>query len=638
MAYSVARVYAYCDSGFSMINTPATPAVLESASSSVVDLGDINCLSLIGKKSGVIRVKDFNGLPTCDYLRIVWSNNPINTYWLVNSYEYVSGDTVSLAITLDGFLTCGGTAGITDLSGYVVRHTVADDTYGKYTQSDEMIAPSQNLIFRSIDKFGLNDANEDYYNIVLSTINLLYLGSLDAEDMGLTYGDMNIGEAVTVPQIPQIPDTWKTTIKFGNYEYVIPGAFCFDLDGTGTLGSNTAYPIREGIARARSLGVEGGIIAMYALPKSKFYCDINHESITIGGITATLDALVKEIRPATGATLSHPTSVHFNYANVNNKRALYGDYAKVQVVSMASGEKAEYDLVDLYSPTAQNTQVVIKEVGDGRAHGKPYFYPEYYMDAQQDVDNLLSCIAGMEWQNVPIVYQYSSGEGMQRNRYFTATKIDAQQMLARQNADKYFGLVGAATGNFGSAVGMQQQYNSGWKFDKDSGAMYNTVDPDMLAMNFALKAVNSMNSYQSMLVSQELSAQEWVRARMMEKKDLMVNTRVVAPEIAFAPSESTRDFIGNGCLVGFITMSDNDLQRADKLLTMYGYKESGVALTTADLTAGLNFSYIEATGVQVKTSVPVDKTIKEMCEAQISNGIRIWKARPDFSKYTASNR
>ena len=33
-----------------------------------------------------------------------------------------------------------------------------------------------------------------------------------------------------------------------------------------------------------------------------------------------------------------------------------------------------------------------------------------------------------------------------------------------------------------------------------------------------------------------------------------------------------------------------------------------------------------------------DKTIKEMCEAQISNGIRIWKARPDFSKYTASNR
>ena len=610
MAYSTASVTAFCGTGFSMINTPANATVLTNSATSVVDLGVINCLSLIGKKSGVIRVKAFANIATCDYLRIIFSDNPIASYWLVTNYEYLSGDTLSLSLVLDGFLTCGGTTGITSISGYVNRHTVTDDTYGKYNQSDDMLVPSQNLVFRSIDKFGENSKSEEYYNIVLSTINLLELGAKDAEDMGLTYGDIASGEGVTVPQIPQIPDSWKTKVFYGNYEYEIPGAFCFDLDGTAT-GSSTSYPIREGIARARSLGVEGGIIAIYALPKSKFTCTIPQTTITIGPISVTLQALITEIKPAQGAALHHTTSINFNYATVNNKRALYGDYHTVQVASMASGEVAEYDIDDLYSPTAKNTGVVIDEVGDGRAHGKPYFFPHYFKDKVQAVNAMFSAIAGLEWQNVPIVFQYSSGEGIQRNRYFANTKIDATNMIESQANAWANQIVRSGVDMVKSAPTIVGGLNAGLNAGIAMGELYN---------------------------QQILDTNQFIRARELEKKDLMINTRVVAPQISFPVSESVRDFVGNGVVVAFITPTDTDIARFDRILTQFGYKDAGTTLTLSDLTAGRYFSYIEATGVHIQTSVGVDKTIKEMAEEQIASGIRIWKQRPDFSLYNSSNR
>ena len=610
MAYSTASVTAFCGTGFSMINTPANATVLTNSATSVVDLGVINCLSLIGKKSGVIRVKAFANIATCDYLRIIFSDNPIASYWLVTNYEYLSGDTLSLSLVLDGFLTCGGTTGITSISGYVNRHTVTDDTYGKYNQSDDMLVPSQNLVFRSIDKFGENSESEEYYNIVLSTINLLELGTRKAEDMGLTYGDIASGEGVTVPQIPQIPNSWSTKVFYGTHEYEIPGAFAFDLDGT-VVGSTTTYPIREGIARARSLGVEGGIIAMYALPKSKFTCTIPQTTITIGTISVTLQALITEIKPAQDATLHHTTSINFNYASVNNKRALYGDYHNVQVASMASGEVAEYDIDDLYSPTAKNTGVVIDEVGDGRAHGKPYFFPHYFKDKVQAVDAMFSAIAGLEWQNVPIVFQYSSGEGIQRNRYFANTKIDATNMIESQ-----------------ANAWANQIVRSG--VDMAKGA------PTIVGgLNAGLNAGIAMGELYN---QQILDTNQFIRARELEKKDLMINTRVVAPQISFPVSESVRDFVGNGVVVAFITPTDTDIARFDRILTQFGYKDAGTALSLSDLTAGRYFSYIEATGVQIQTSVGVDKTIKEMAEEQIASGIRIWKQRPDFSLYNSANR
>lgn len=635
MAYSTANVTAYCDTGFSATNTPANATVLQNSAQSIVDLGPINCLPLVGQPSGEITVPDFNGLSKCDYMRIVFTDSPVTSYWIVTGYTYVAGDAVVVSLMLDGFLTCGGTAGITDLSGYVKRHTVTDDTYGKYVQSDPLLIPSQNLIFRTIEKHGLKDPNEDYYTVVLSTINLLELGTKDATDMGLTYGDGTITGEVTVPNIPTVPNTWKTTVEYGSYSYDIPAGYCFDYDGTFTYTvggtTHTGYPIREAVARARSLGVEEGIIACYALPKSKFTCEEDQITIsfTIAGVTvtATAQGLIKKIKPNSSYSGSTTTGVQFNYKNTNNKRAIYGDYNTVKLGSIASGEQVEFDIADLYDATNQNTNVVVKEIGDGRAHGKPIFYPEYFMHKPQDVDAMYASVGGMEWNNVPLVYNYTSGEGIRRNRYFATTQLGAQNMLEEHQLADYMGVVNVGL----SAVGQAQS---------GANAYMNNANANPASL-VAGGAINMLGTGMQQIGSwgqRQLQEEQFMRARRLEQKDLMIETRVVAPEITFPVSESVRDFVGNGYIIALVTPQDDDITRFDKILNMYGYMDGGTALTTADLTAGKYYSYIEANGVSVQTSAPVSKVIKEACEAQISAGIRIWKQRPDFSLYSASNR
>ena len=136
----------------------------------------------------------------------------------------------------------------------------------------------------------------------------------------------------------------------------------------------------------------------------------------------------------------------------------------------------------------------------------------------------------------------------------------------------------------------------------------------------------------------KVEASIFARNRALEKKDMLIDNLVVAPDIRFPVSEAIRDFIGNGVIVSQISPTDADVARFDKVLNMFGYKDAGTELSTTDFTAGTYFSYIEATDVHIQTSVAVNRVIKEACEEQIRSGIRLWKARPDFTKYSADNR
>lgn len=626
MAYSTANVIAYCDTGFSATNTPANATVLQSSAQAVVDLGTINCLPLVGKSGGVIQINDFNGLSKCDYMRITFTDSPVTSYWLVVGYEYVAGDTVNVELILDGFLTCGGTAGITQLSGYVKRHTVADDTYGKYVQSDPLLIPSQNLIFRYIHKGALKVLSEDFYTVVLSTINLLFLGALDSTEMGLTYGDGTITGKVTVPNVPKIPDTWKTKIKYGTYEYNIPAGFCFNGDNA---------TVQEGISRCRSLGIENAIIACYALPKSKFYAHELTVTLPIVGTTAT--GLFDYIEPNSNYSGSDDTGLRIKFKTVNNNRAIYSAYDNVKLVSIASGEQVEFDIADLYSASADNATVTIKEVGDGRAHGKPIFYPQYFMGNEQSVDAMFASIGGMEWQNVPLVFDYASGEGIRRNRYFATTQLGAQNMLEEHQLANYMGVVNTTLGATQGGYSATQSYANSYRTDNEGNGAF-MANPYAIGGGYALNVLNSGMQQIGSYGNRQLAEEQYLRARRLEKKDLLIETRVVAPEISFPVSESVRDFIGNGFVIALVTPTDADIERFDRILTQFGYLDAGTELTVNDLTAGKYFSYIEASNVQVQTNEPVSRVIKEACEAQITAGIRIWKQRPDFSLYAQSNR
>lgn len=599
MAYSTANVLAYVDTGFSATNTPLNPTVLLNSAVTTVDLGTINCLPILGKRAGKITISAFDAIDKTDYLRIIFTDSTAYTYWLVTDYEYLAGDTISVSLVLDAWLTCGGSTNITTASGYIKRHTVTDDTYAKYSQEDELLQPSQHLIFRDLQVYGkLTQGGEHsgFYTLVASTINLWAIGGTSATQMGLTYGDVSSGEYVVCPNIPPIPSTFYTTIDFGNYSYKLPGYILFDGDNA---------QVQEGISRARSLGIEDGIIAMYCLPKQEFTVT----PLEIAGVNT--GAIVK-VQPRGGGTMYQPATT-FNFKQVNNNRAIYGSLCTVKLTSMASGEEVNYNIEDLYSATAQNQYIHIYNVGDGRPHGKPWFFPEYYMDKAVTIENLVTSISGMEWQNAPLKFDYASGYGM------TGVKWHAGMDVSRQNMYDTTGLELAKT-----AVRETENIAGGFVSGGALGGLISVYDS---ADRIGWQAEQIRVDYNN-----------WERSRKLEMKNMLVNTHVVAPDIKFPATEAIRDFVGNGVLYAFITPTDADIERFDKILNMYGYKDVGALLTVSDFTAGTYFSYVEAHDVQIVTTLPVNKMVKDACADQISAGIRLWKARPDFTKYNELNR
>ena len=95
-------------------------------------------------------------------------------------------------------------------------------------------------------------------------------------------------------------------------------------------------------------------------------------------------------------------------------------------------------------------------------------------------------------------------------------------------------------------------------------------------------------------------------------------------------AEFMRDFYGNGVLVYRYIYSQNDINRIDKLLTMYGYKYSK-PLELTDFTNRKNFNFVLSRNV---TLSGYSKWINNALAEQIANGVRIWHVLPDNSYYT----
>lgn len=634
MAYATATAKAYCNTGFSAANTPASPSVLQSAAGSVVDIGTINILPILGQAAGTIEVPAFEAISECDYIAINQANfaniRNITTYWLVQGYSYVTADTLSISIVLDAFLTIGGVPGISKISGLVQRHTTKTDEYGAYDQADPMLTPAEPLIIRA--KADMKPQT-GYYTIILASFHLGRFGSLDPAQMGLTYGPEE--QNVTCPNIPPLTNDTFTEIQCASAVYKLPAIAAFDAANED---------VRTGISRARSIGVESGIIAQYLLPQSLF-------SITKGS-----DGIISKIASGTNETgLSGGPdcqNMPYLYKTVNNKRVLYGDYNTVKIVSTATGEQTEYDPAHIKMGGAgtggAHDYPVFKVFSDGRAHGKPYCYPLIYRGMTQEINNLSTFISGMEWQAAPLTYDYASGAGMSSMFFRQQTKIDSINMGEQMGtaAAQQLGrnIVGAITGA-GTAGG----YYAANQMAKPKGyeqlSMFDPPKTPMLTPSLITAASQIVGGYSSIMMGVgdsvrnfEVASDVYNRSRNLEEAKLLAANYAVAPEIAFPASESIRDFVGNMFRAYQITPSDSDLTRMDRILNMYGYQDVGAALSVADLSAGKYYSYVQAGNVEMTTVAPFAKWLKELVYQQFSAGVRIWKQKPDFALYDQNNR
>lgn len=599
------NVRLYYETGFNAVNIPDSPALLETMAHSDfpgLDILQGEHLSYVNVKATRAQVKN------ADYMRLTDGTDTF--YYIVKDFTMTSTDVAMLSIVMDYFTTHGGVTGIKFLDGVVERHHVAveDDKYGAYTEDDPMLVPSKELEFDEVSLFtDMVTEGTTKSHIILET-------TLDMKEISTNANAINYntsgGDSVTVPLVNATTKVSAVNVYVDAYdpsaltkEFITPKTVYCDADNENVISA---------VGRARSLGVEDGILNSYVIPDAAVVDYAN--GIDADGNVASL----------TGVHKFENTNLDFEYATVNNKRVLYGSLNSFMLVSPANGNSVTFKPEDIaynsFGDITTAPRVCMNT--DPRPDGRPYFRFEYYKG--NNYNFFLNALKGMEWANAPLVYQRRSGSWQAKLQHdATAGILEREQNMA-QTSNKIqaaLGFIGAGkqVTNF-SGMEKQQAFEQSMNTNYNLGSMGFNIGMDFVTSGMQA----SLAKRQTEMHFKDAFLQEAVG---------YVSGMVVAPDLRFAMSETLRDFKGNGCIVYRYRPQASDIEKLDKVLTMYGYKDTNVlAGNEGYMTNRRKFNYLKASGVSVAGNKP--KWLRDGVAMQLSVGTRIWHVKPDASAYT----
>lgn len=614
----------YSNTGMNTVNTIDKPSRLAEAEHEILPALDV----LQGEELDTITVRATRDqLKNVDYAALQDTVTGDTFFYSVTDFKPTSKDTWILYVELDPLLTLeffeNGIENIKFLDGIVSRHHVkkADDIYGAYTEDDPLLIPSKELRLESVELFTdmVCEDDEDSYQIIESMYDLPASGSTtNAVDF-----ESEAGNVLSVPKavaaVVRTNSIMKNPEKQSVTNFITPGSLYHDY---------SKKEVQAGVEIIRSLGDEQGIWRAVRIPKAAVDSVTEDEYGHISHIVAAQD--------------TENTGLKFEYAEVQNKRALYGSLNSFVVISAANGNSTTYKPEDVYD---ENESPSVTMVVDARPEGKPYFRFTTFKGREDNF--FLNAVEGMEWANLPIAYYESSGNWMDKVHYDANVAIlNRNNALQRaQNfANTISGLGGAVSGNFTNYLGSTNN-----RIDARNRVIATNRDPD--ATEFAKvhalygQSMAKLNAYQVGIstglsfLNHGMQAGLDRRARklsyennaMQELISYVGNTVVSAPDIQFARSNSMRDYRGNGCFVYRYRPDDTDVSKIDKLLTMYGYKDTKI-LESSDFTGRAKFNYVMAGGVTIGGSAP--RWLREAAAAQIAAGVRVWHQLPDVTAYS----
>ena len=653
------NVRLYYHTHLNTANTLDRAALLETAD--YLDVPALDILQAEGMQSITVKATRAQ-VKNVEYVKLTDTESGDYFYYEAGIPQASSLDVQVIPILVDGVLTMGemygGVQNIPFLDGIITRHHVAkaNDDFGAYTEEDPLLIPSKELDMDIIKLF--DDKDDEQHIIVESTIALdTQADHYEAH----VYTDQQSSNEVTVPTV--VPVASNTNVFFGDMAsyntYLTPGTEYFD-------GKNAK--VKEGIAEVRGLGVESGILNSYVLPAS--------QAVFTPGQTGQITAI--------GGVIDEANSqMFFEYANVDNKRVLYGALNSLELISVASGMRASFKPEDLQPGETGDTPTVVK-ITDPRPNGRPYFMFKYFKGTE-NAQTLKNAVAGMEWANAPLVYTGKSGSTLDQINFKTAQRIMnlAQSEAEYQNGmGPYRALVGLAGQAGGAALGglgttpnhnsqlasiqaaeranlnlyqtsksYLQAVQTGWGEEWAGNAHSNALLANRHAMENMNIAMNQGGSSGAgmggmiggignfaMSVVDYFHNKDYLEgmygARMSAEMAQFATGQITAPALNFPRSETLRDFIGNGVFVIRYKPQTSDIQKLDKILTMYGYKD------TMPLVGGESvfnnrskFNFVQIKGCTIGGDAP--RWLREATAAQLSAGVRIWHVIPTRTAYNA---
>lgn len=647
----------YKNTGFNSANIPDSIGLIR-ASQEPIKATTLNIVQNRFINSITIKTT-FNEIKDADYCILYTDINEDLFCYFVTGVVMNNSDTATLGLSPD-VLTSVGIKNLTFLDGITERHHVTDDTFAKYTEEDPLLnccEPLENITcFDFIDIVPTEeDGTKDTSCVRLckTSVDLHYLDELNkSNDLGCkrfssTWDDAS-GETFTASvDVPVTPSLNKETIT----TYDIQSLYAnFRDNNTATFDIDSEeIPIAQGIQRARDLGTESAILAQYQIPK--IYCNYSNykfdnssedndstQSPYYYHIALSNDKI--DIIPRKNDT---DTAIDFEYdTTVINKRVLYGKVNSYKITT-AAGNSLEFLPEDLYNDVTPHRPRLIV-YADLRPTGCPYFKFKYF---KGDENNFINTVAGAQWQNVPLTFNQQSGTilntyNADTQRYLQLANRAVERASERLKVSNDMGnsinnVINMTSGAF-SSTAIPFQYNSIDFSGTNPQIVNNTGYENVTSLNssgMSLPLLNILSNKRAQQIREFSSAENFQKNLEGNLMNFYYSQLNVVPEINFNfTNDLVRDYVFNGCLVTRIRPSDADLKRQDRLLEMFGYKHTDTIKQDYFFNRQ-KFNYILAHGISLANNIP--QYLKNLIEAQLSNGVRVWHVLPDEQFYTPGN-
>lgn len=582
----------YLNTGFNSINIPDSPALVESMTPLVVPALDINQERFLPS----IRVRaTWEQIKEADYAKVG------SFYYTINNIVMTSADVAEISLTPDYITSAGGPAALTILDGITSRVHVANDAFGLYSADDPYMAPAYDM---DIESFQL---------VVAASSTTFIETTLSLDTLGVSY-DNNSMEAYTAYDINDTTGENRVVVPVAQYLQAST-SYSAEIGGATTalknvkkqglfeLDDNDTYKVGKGINVARSLGIDESLSGQFEIPNTMI------TKTNVGGFVASVTGQ---------ATDTSIAGLPFIYGTANNNRVWYGSYSKYTLVSTA-GNTLSANAEEIYSAGA--TAPTVRRVVDPRRTGKPYyrFMPLNGNNGQYDF--FRGAVAGMQWNNVPMVLREKSGSLLDR--------VDLASSIARRDLTDTYEGVGYNWNRGLNMIGIGAKTIAGSGISSSGIMGSNGIAGAKAGFNQFGSGIAGIGNFElAHMLYQDSSQLE----RSLERSRFQIQQNVNVPDVRFPlEPDLMNEVLHNGFMVFRTKYKAQDIARIDKILTAYGYKHVKV-LEPTDFTNRTYFNYIE--GSISVGNLPI--WWANGIASQVAGGVRVWHVKPTPTAYNSN--
>lgn len=569
---------------------------------------------------------EWSQVNNCDYC-IIWANTEGTTYedgwcYFVMGVTMQAEDVATLTIVPDYLTSAGGVSSVNYIDGMVTRSTYALNHVdpNKLEGSDPYLAPAETMELKTE---WMGDGNQGV-TFIDSTYDIT---ATCYENDAYTAVNTLSTKDVTYP-VPVYADETKEvkyTLDSNTFSGVGTNAIIMD---SNLVQSAYLASAKIGLAKLRGMGLESGVLHQVFIP-SKY---VTPTIVTAGSESQQYKYYVTNM---TGNWTNQSTTIAMNqYGNSDRESQVlnYSEFSKYGLMS-ASGESLEADPKDLMT----TSNPVIISVGDPRPEGKPYFrFEKLNNTTVSHQDFFRSCISGLPWKNVPLVYTQASGSMLNTAR-FSASRRAAD--LGLNQANRAYGLQKEfANQNYEQGKAFQILDILGGAIDTSIGYLSSGGGVENLSLPSVsnvyrqiMNVIGRDNAYSQNISSianaQVTTSENYAIMKLQDTLNYDIAQNVVLPTVTFPyNTEIVRDFYGNGVLVYRYCYTAKDQARIKRILRAYGVKYTTMIEQNYMVPEeGKEYCYVEANGISVADK---PQWMANGIAMQLANGVRVWNTRP----------